>query len=116
MHRCYSVFDRKSLQYWPPYFCATDGAATRMLSDLVSDVDTNVGRHPADYVLFYVGSYDDAKGRMEAVSPLVHVVDAIALVRAAPELPLAPVRSDLGRMVPRNGSVATEFDTDEGGV
>lgn len=87
--RCYSVFDRKALQYFPPFHSSTDGAAVRSFGDLANDPATNVGRHPNDFVLFYVGEYDDQKGAMLPVSPLVHVADAIALVQVAPPLPLA---------------------------
>lgn len=84
----YAIYDRKSLVYNPPFFTHTDGSATRMLSDLVNDLQTNVGRHPSDYVLFRVGTYDDAKGLLLGVSPLVHVIDAMALVTTNQPLPL----------------------------
>lgn len=82
--RCYSVFDRKALQYYPPFYQATDGLAVRSFGDLANDPQTNVGRHPADYVLFYIGDYDDQKGALMPVSPLVHIADAVALVIERP--------------------------------
>jgi len=81
--RAYSIFDRKSLVFHSPWFQPTDGAATRVLEDLVNDNATSIGKHPADYVLFFIGTYDDQKGAMSPVSPLVHIMDAIALVRGA---------------------------------
>lgn len=84
--RCYSVFDRKSLVYAPPFFSHTDGSAVRALEGGVSDVNSAIGSHPTDYVLFFIGTYDDAKGAMSPVSPLVHVVDAISLVKQQPQL------------------------------
>lgn len=78
----YSVYDRKTLTYSPPFFQSADGAAARMLQDLVMDTNTNIGRHPNDFVLFNIGQYDDQKGALLPISPLVHVVDAIALVPA----------------------------------
>lgn len=92
----YSIFDRKALQYHPPFFASTDGAAIRSLRDLVSDINTTVGRHPADYVLFLVGRYDDSNGSFLPLSPLSHVVDAVAVAPAAPA-PLfeqRPARTD----------------------
>lgn len=80
----YSLFDRAALQYHSPFFASTDGAAIRSLRDLVADLNTNVGRHPSDYVLFLVGRYDDSNGSFLPLSPLVHVVDAVALVPPAP--------------------------------
>lgn len=89
MLKAYSIFDNKALQYHPPFFASTDGAATRMLADLVGDSQTSIGRHPSDYVLYCVGEYDDTKGVMRPYSPLVHVVDAVALVPVQKSLPLA---------------------------
>lgn len=76
----YSIYDRKALQYHPPFYASTDGAASRSLSDLVADAQTSVGRHPTDYVLYCVGQYDDAKGQLLPLSPLRHVVDAAAFI------------------------------------
>lgn len=82
--RAYTLHDVKALQYNPPFFASTDGAATRMVQDLVNDLQTMVGRHPSDYKLYVCGTYDDLTGRFEPVYPLVHVIDAVALVPVAP--------------------------------
>lgn len=89
--RAYSIFDTKALQYHPPFYSSTDGAAVRSLSDLANDPNTNIGRHPADYVLYCVGTWDDNKGDFAPVSPLMHVMDAVALVKLTPELPIEQV-------------------------
>lgn len=85
---CYSIYDRKALQYHPPFFQSTDGAAVRSFADLVNDAQSTISRHPADYVLYKVGTYDDQVGLMEAASPLVHVIDAQSLVPIQKALPL----------------------------
>lgn len=82
----YSLFDNKALVFHTPWFQPTHGAATRMVSDLVNDMQTQVGRHPGDYVLYQIGTYDDSKGQLIPLSPLVHVVDAIALVSKPADL------------------------------
>lgn len=81
MLKAYSIYDNKALQYHPPFFATTNGAAVRSFADLCNDLQTNVGRHPADYVLFCIGGYDDAKGQLLPFSPLEHVVDGAAMVR-----------------------------------
>lgn len=78
--RAYSIFDNKALQYHSPFFASTNGAAVRSFTDAANDLNTNIGRHPSDFVLYCVGTYDDAKGQFTQVWPLEHVVDAIALV------------------------------------
>lgn len=78
----YSIYDRKALVYNQPYFAITDGAAIRMLGDVVNDKNSTLNRHPADYVLYLVGVYDDAKGALLPIDPLKHVIDAIAVIPA----------------------------------
>lgn len=82
--RAYSLHDVKALQYHPPFFVSTDAAAIRMVQDLVNDLQTMVGKHPSDFKLYAVGTYDDLNGRFEPVPVLVHIVDAVALVPVAP--------------------------------
>lgn len=81
----YSLYDRKALIYNLPFFAATDGMATRLLTDVVADKNTSVARHPSDYVLYRIGFYDDANAKLSSFEPAVFVCDAIALV--APDSP-----------------------------
>lgn len=82
----YTLFDNKALVYSPPFFVNTDGAAVRMLGDLVADMNTQVGRHPGDFVLFCIGTFSDANASMEPTLPLRHVIDAVALVKVQPNM------------------------------
>jgi len=82
----YTIYDRKALIYNAPFFVATDGVATRELSNLVNDPNTTIGRHPNDYVLYCCGAYDDQLGSLLPESPLRHVMDASALVKLEPNI------------------------------
>lgn len=86
--RAYSIYDKKVQAYHAPFFAATDGAATRNFQDLATDNNTTVGRHPADYSLYFVGEFDDAAAKLEGPSGPLHVVDAIALLPQQAELRL----------------------------
>lgn len=88
--RAYSIFDCKALQYHQPWYAVSDGVACRMLQDLVNDPQTMLGRHPKDYTLYFVGIWNDLKGEWEAVSPKVHVIDAVALVARVEQPGLFP--------------------------
>lgn len=79
--KAFSIYDRKTLQYHPPFFSSTDRAAVRSFGDLCNDVSTTVGAHPNDYVLYLVGEYDDQKGALIPCVPLHHVADGQALVK-----------------------------------
>lgn len=86
--RAYSLLDVKALQYNPPFFQTTDAVAIRALRDLVNDLNTTVGRHPSDFKLYCIGTYDDATGHFEPLQPHMHVMDAMSLVPVqAPTLP-----------------------------
>lgn len=82
----YSVFDMKVGAYLAPFFLRGDGEALRVFGDLANDPEHNFGRHPEDYTLYRVASFDDALGVLE---PMRHQVlaKAVELVRVQP-LPL----------------------------
>ena len=84
----YSLFDRKALIYSQPFYAPNDSVAMRTVGDACADPNTNLGRHPGDYVLFFVGSFDDQKGALVPLSPLVHIVDVLTLVPAPSPAPL----------------------------
>ena len=86
----YTIYDRKALTYSPPFFAVADGAAVRMFQDLAGDTNTQVGRHPGDFVLYRCGGYDDASGSLLPVTALQHIVDALAVVPRATALPFDP--------------------------
>ncbi|QXP08374.1 MAG: nonstructural protein [Arizlama microvirus] len=77
----YSIYDRKGLVYSPPFFAAQDGLAVRSFTDAANDPATTISRYPDDYVLYRVGSYDDASGSLLPATVIQHIVDASALVR-----------------------------------
>lgn len=81
----YTLYDVKSLTYSNPFFAPTHGAAIRIVSDAARDMNTSIARHPADYVLYCVGSYDDQSGMLWKLDPREHVIDVIALVQGAPQ-------------------------------
>lgn len=84
----YSVYDNKALVYGTPFYGPTDGFAVRAFTELANDPNTTVGRHPGDFSLFCVGSFDDQHAVLTGLSPVRHVVDATAVLIIQPRLPL----------------------------
>lgn len=62
----YTVYDEKAQAFLPPFFMHQDGMATRTFADCVNDADHNFGKHPHDYTLFQIGSFDDNTGELTA--------------------------------------------------
>lgn len=79
--KCYSIHDTKSLTYSNPFYAPTHGAAIRIVTDAVQDLNTQLGRHPADFVLYCVGYFDDQYGHLVPVEIKEHVIDLVALVK-----------------------------------
>lgn len=88
----YTIYDRKALQYHSPFFAVADGAALRSFMDLANDPNTTVGRHPADFILYRCGGFDDVTGGLLPVPVLDHVSDALPLVKPSAGLPFDTVR------------------------
>ena len=55
----YTIFDVAAGAYTRPFYCQSDGQATRMFTDLACDADHEVGKHPEDYSLYRVASWND---------------------------------------------------------
>ncbi len=62
----YTIFDTASGLYMRPFFNTSDGAAIRAFSDIATDAEHEVGKHPEDYSLFRIGIYDDNTARFSA--------------------------------------------------
>lgn len=80
----YTLHDSKTLVYNSPFFAMNHGVARRMVSDVAADLNTSIGRHPMDYTLYCVGTYDDQTGFLTPKEIREHVVDVIALVASKP--------------------------------
>ena len=67
MDKMYSVYDRKTKCYQPPFPAPTPEAATRSFHTVVNSPEHPVGKYPEDYTLMCVGSWLDQKGLIEGL-------------------------------------------------
>jgi len=79
----YTLYDVKALNYSPPFYASAHGQAVRLVMELASDTNTTVGRHPSDFTLFCIGTFDDGTGSLLSANVREHISDV---------LPLAPKR------------------------
>lgn len=77
LFKVFAIYDSKAQAYYPPFFQATVGLATRIFGDMANNPESTVGRYPADYTLFEIGTYDDQTAKM--VAGKAHVSHGIAL-------------------------------------
>ncbi len=61
----FSIFDTASALYSRPFFEQSDATAQRQFMDIATDEEHPVGRHPKDYALMRVGTWNDVTGKLE---------------------------------------------------
>lgn len=60
--KIFSIWDIKAENFSSPFFMSTAGEAIRAFKDLVNDPNTTPGRHPGDYRLMCIGTFDSGTG------------------------------------------------------
>lgn len=63
--RIYSVYDNKAEAYMAPFTTSNAGLALRTFADTVNNPDSIFAKHPDDFVLFELGTFDDVSGRVD---------------------------------------------------
>lgn len=61
----FGVRDTKAQAFMQPFFSNSVGAAIRAFGDAIADEKSPLGKHPADYILYQLGTFDDEGGRFE---------------------------------------------------
>lgn len=59
--KVFAIFDSKISAFNTPFFQRSSGEAIRNFSDAVNK-EEGLSRHPDDYTLFELGSWDDSTG------------------------------------------------------
>ncbi len=62
IHQVFTCYDCKAEIYLLPFYCQTKGQAIRMFDDSSNDPSHQFFKHPEDFVLFQLGTYDDGIG------------------------------------------------------
>ncbi len=62
--RIFTCFDNKAQAYLPPFFMPAAGLAVRAFGELVNDTSHSFGKHPEDYSLWEIGTFNDANAEI----------------------------------------------------
>ena len=57
----FSIYDSAIATWRPPVYARNKGEILRMFIDSVNNPQTDYGKHPSDYTLFEIGTFDDDK-------------------------------------------------------
>ena len=89
--KMYSIYDRVANAYVQPFYAVNHGSALRSFTEAANSNDSNINKAPHDYILYYVGEWDEATGQIEADIPekLVHGNEVIDPQRVTASTDLA---------------------------
>lgn len=79
--KVYSIYDAAVSAYMQPFCAQSKGQAVRMFSDSVNDSSTMFFKHPDDYTLFELGSWNDESASYQLHAAPVSVGVAIEFKR-----------------------------------
>lgn len=77
----FSVYDSKAQAYLPPFFLPKEAMAIRIFAECCNSPEHQFGKHPADYTLFHIGSFDDWDGDILAIQPQKNLGNGLHLVK-----------------------------------
>lgn len=69
----FSVYDSKSKAFSQPFYSATVAVAIRNFTTACKDPNSQLAKHPEDFTLFHVGSFDDEIGRFMNLEHLANL-------------------------------------------
>lgn len=82
----FSILDGKSGIYNQPFSAVSTGVALRMFTDLVNDPKTAIARHPEDYTICELGTFDDTTGTFDGLVSPRPLGNAAAYIVRNPEV------------------------------
>lgn len=70
-HVICSIYDKATEAYMRPFVCQAEGQAIRMFEDLARDPSHEIAKHPEDYALFVIGTFNDNTAEITSIEPRV---------------------------------------------
>lgn len=85
MLNIYALYDSQIKGYMVPFTMKADGQAKRAMIDALQNNNTDVGKHPEDFSLFRLGSFDEELGSIDVCEPPVRVCNCWELINSSNE-------------------------------
>lgn len=82
-HNLYSIYDTASGLYSQAGAEISDGSAKRAFSNLATNLENPIGKHPKDYTLIRIGTFNDVTGELkdEQNRSMITALEAIGASR-----------------------------------
>lgn len=106
--KVFAVYDSKAEAFLQPFFSDAIGSALRAFEDAVNDSNGPISRHPGDYQIYEIGSFDQRSAELLALTPcklLGNGLDFKLARKAAREvgMPQSTVPEAMAEVVSNNG-------------
>lgn len=85
--KMFAVLDTKAGAFMSPFCVPATGVAIRSFADAVNQSGHEFGKHPEDYRLGQIGTYDENSGVVVAVHPIEWLGFGTDFVRAHEAVP-----------------------------
>lgn len=82
--KAFALMDAKVAAFSAPFYAQHPGHAIRMCMEAAMDRNSTIGKYPADFILYEVGSFDDATGELKSASPFVNLGPVLGFLPAQP--------------------------------
>lgn len=85
--KVFAVRDMKAEAFLQPFYSPSVGSALRAYADAVNDKNCPFNKHPGDYVLFEIGTYDDSDASLVPLLPVKMMAVGSDLAYESPKVP-----------------------------
>lgn len=82
----YSIYDTAVKAYSAPIYARNKGEMLRQWSDAVNDRESKLSRHPSDYILFELGTFDDSNAVYTPLVAPLRLATALDFVKSTAPL------------------------------
>ncbi|QGH72670.1 MAG: DNA binding protein [Microviridae sp. ctnrr37] len=80
----FSIYDSAIQTWMPPLYGRNKGEMLRNFADAVSDPGSKLAKHPGDFALFELGTWDDDKNIFDLHKAPIRLCMAIDFVKTPP--------------------------------
>lgn len=80
LQRIFCVYDDKAKAFLVPFFMPTNGMAYRVFADCVNEAGHQFAKHPADYTLFCVGTFEQNNAHVELLAAMEQLCNGVMCV------------------------------------
>lgn len=81
--KMYSIYDSKAQAYYKPMYSHQNGEALRLFIDALEDDKSQFYKHPGDFTIFEIGTWDDVEGHIELLAAKNNLGNGLELKKHA---------------------------------